>query len=204
MTGKTKLLSFHAGFPEGFSRGALFGPAPLVLGELPANYKAVSDGVVASLKPQDFIEQILVRDVVDLFWEGQRWRRAITSLVSRAAMENLEGELIIQLGDEKGSVLFDRYLQGDPGAVEEVQKALSAAGLSMDDMQTKALCDHLEDVDRINRLIMGAEARRSAALRELERYRANFARAPRRRSDEAVDAEFEDVPLQPAARKLPA
>jgi hypothetical protein len=51
---------------------------------------------------------------------------------------------------------------------------------------------------------MGAEARRSAALRELERYRASFAQAPRRKSDEAVDAEFEDVPLQPAARKLPA
>ena len=150
MTSKTKLPSFQVGFPEGFSRGALFGPAPLILGELPANYKAVSDGVVASLKPQDFIEQILVRDVVDLFWEGQRWRRAITSLVSRVAMENLEGELIIQLGDEKGSALFDKYLQGDPGAVEEVQKALSAAGLSMDDMQAKALCDHLEDVDRIN------------------------------------------------------
>jgi ribosomal protein L12E/L44/L45/RPP1/RPP2 len=204
MTSKPQLLSVQSGFPEGFSRGALFGPAPLVLGELLANYKAVSDGVVASLKPQDFIEQILVRDVVDLFWEGQRWRRAITSLVSRAATENLEGELIIQLGDEKGSVLFDKYLQGDPGAVEEAQKALSAAGLSMDDMQAKALCDHLEDVDRINRLIMGAEARRSAALRELERYRANFAQAPRRKSDEAVDAEFEDVPLQPAAGKLPA
>ena len=84
MTIKTKLLSVQSGFPEGFSRGALFGPAPLVLGELLANYKAVSGGVVASLKPQDFIEQILVRDVVDLFWEGQRWRRAITSLVSRA------------------------------------------------------------------------------------------------------------------------
>jgi hypothetical protein len=42
-------------------------------------------------------------------------------------------------------------------------------------------------------MIMNAEARRNAALREIERHRASIAEALRRVTDDIVDAEFEDV-----------
>jgi hypothetical protein len=42
-------------------------------------------------------------------------------------------------------------------------------------------------------LIASAEARRNAALRELERHRSAFAEMLRRATNEVVDAEFENV-----------
>ena len=42
-------------------------------------------------------------------------------------------------------------------------------------------------------MVMGAEARRNAALREIERHRASIAEALRRATDDVVEAVFEDV-----------
>jgi hypothetical protein len=59
---------------------------------------------------------------------------------------------------------------------------------------------HLDAVERIDRMIMNAEARRNAALREIERRRASVAEALRRATDGIVDAEFKEV-AQSLARK---
>jgi hypothetical protein len=49
-------------------------------------------------------------------------------------------------------------------------------------------------------MVMSAEARRNAALREIERHRASIAEALRRATDDVVDADFEDVaPEEPNA-----
>jgi hypothetical protein len=50
-------------------------------------------------------------------------------------------------------------------------------------------------------MIMKAEARRNAALREIERRRSSMAQASRRASDDVVDAEFVDVGPNHVARK---
>jgi hypothetical protein len=50
-------------------------------------------------------------------------------------------------------------------------------------------------------MIMKAEARRNAALREIERRRSSMAEALRRASDDVVDAEFVDVAPDQIARK---
>jgi len=49
---------------------------------------------------------------------------------------------------------------------------------------------HVDTIERLDRMIMGAEARRNVALRELERHRAGFAAMLRRATDEITDAEF--------------
>jgi hypothetical protein len=64
--------------------------------------------------------------------------------------------------------------------------------------------DELESIERLDRLIASADARRNTAFRELERHRANLARALRDASNDVVDAEFEDVKGQPGVRKLTA
>jgi hypothetical protein len=48
------------------------------------------------------------------------------------------------------------------------------------------------DVERIDRMVIIAEARRDAVLREIRSRRAAFGQALRRAGD-AIDAEFEDV-----------
>jgi hypothetical protein len=61
-----------------------------------------------------------------------------------------------------------------------------------------AISEHLE---RIDRMMMHAEGRRNAALREIDRHCSNVARVLRRASEEVVEAEFEDVAPDQKAKK---
>jgi hypothetical protein len=50
-------------------------------------------------------------------------------------------------------------------------------------------------------MMMHAEGRRNAALREIDRHCSNVARVLRRASEEVVEAEFEDVAPDQKAKK---
>ena len=64
--------------------GALFGSPPLIQGEDVAAYNEFHARVSAAVKPQDFLEEIWVRDVVDLSWEILRVRRLKAKLLTSA------------------------------------------------------------------------------------------------------------------------
>jgi hypothetical protein len=66
-------------------------------------------------------------------------------------------------------------------------------GLTMDAVVAQALLADIDSFERIDRMVMNAEARRNAALRELERHRTTLALALRQASDDVVEADFEDV-----------
>jgi len=55
--------------------------------------------------------------------------------------------------------------------------------------QTLAL--KLDQVERIDRMIMGAEARRNAVLREVDRHRTSLAQVLRQAANNVEDAQFE-------------
>ncbi len=78
-------------------------------------------------------------------------------------------------------------------AVEEVEEVLRGADLSMDVVTAVALRRSLDDVERIERMIVSAEARRNAVLREVARHRAAFAEDLRRSSGSVRDAEFTEL-----------
>ncbi len=63
----------------------------------------------------------------------------------------------------------------------------------MDVVMAVALRRSLDDVERIERMIVGTEARRSAVLREVARHRAAFAEELRRSARSVRDAEFTEV-----------
>ena len=52
----------------------------------------------------------------------------------------------------------------------------------------------LDEVERIDRMIAGAEARLNVALREIDRHRATLAGALRQAAAEVMDAEFKEIP----------
>ena len=57
------------------TRLALFAPPPLLAGENSADYDELLAGISATVKPSDTVEEIWVRDLVDLVWETLRLRR---------------------------------------------------------------------------------------------------------------------------------
>ena len=70
---------------------------------------------------------------------------------------------------------------------------LAATGQTLEAVRAKAFVASIDVIERIDRMVMAAKARRNAALRELERHRAALAEALRRATDDVVDADFEDV-----------
>jgi hypothetical protein len=184
---------------------ALLGPPPLVHGEDEGTYAELLARVQAAVAPKDVIEEFWVRDVIDLSWEAVRLRRMKANVITAATYKALEGVLapIVNTDPADGFslVLEERpahrlaagWYRRDKETVEEVEEILRAADLSMDVVAAMALTMSLGDIERIDRMVMNAEARRNAVLREVARHRAAFAEDLRRSSGTVRDAEFTEV-----------
>jgi hypothetical protein len=175
------------------TRLALFGPPALLEGENPASYDELLARVSGAVKPADVLEEIWVRDVVDLVWETHRWRRLKANLIMATTYKGVEAVVEPMVGDYAATSLARSWARRDAGAIKKVDKLLASAGLTMDAVMAQTLSLKIDHIERIDRIIMGAEARRNVALRELDRHRASLAQALRRVSDEVEDAQFEEV-----------
>jgi len=162
----------------------LGGPPPVERAE-EAAYEELLGRVCAAVKPDGVIEEIHVRDVVDHVWVAMQLRRLEAGLLGAAAREGLES-LLRRLPDGAAAPdLADRWVAREPRALEEVDARLASMGLSIDAVMAEALSLEMDAIESIERLIGKAEARRNAALRDIDRSREEFARALRRAAREA-------------------
>ena len=68
---------------------AFLAPPPLIEGEDAASYDDLLTRISGTLKPADILEEIWVRDVVDLVWDAFRLRRLKAHLLTAAAHEGV-------------------------------------------------------------------------------------------------------------------
>ena len=148
------------------------------------------------------LEEIWVRDVVDLTWETLRMRRLKAALLASAMSEAIKEMFDPILGYTEAAELSKQWALRDRRTVKRVDKLIASMGLTMEAVVAQALSIHIDSFERIDRMVTHAEARRNAALRELERHRATLAQALRQASNSVVEAEFED--LAPAQSRLTA
>jgi hypothetical protein len=178
---------------ENTGPSSLFGSAPLIEGEDQAAYDDFHAGISAAMKPKDVLEQIWVRDVVDLTWETRRMRRLKASLLTSKLSLGLWQVLVTVMDEVQADHLSRQWATRDRAAIKAVDKLLASKGLTMDVVMANTLSANIDTVERIDRMVMSAEVRRNAALREIERHRSCIAETLRRATDDVVDAEFEDV-----------
>ena len=76
-----------APFESALTHDELLGPPALIAGEDPGQYDELLERVRADVTPTDSLEEIWVRDIVDLVWETRRWRRLKASLLQVARHE---------------------------------------------------------------------------------------------------------------------
>jgi hypothetical protein len=210
--------------PKSLSRLSPFGPPPPLEGEDSMAYDELLARVSGDLKPNDFVEEIWIRDVVDLTWEIFRWRRLTTSLLTATMLYDLKSILVPLVrpqsaGTEKtkgfpGLItnfeprppspeqilaknmvknLVKKWAMRDPAAIERVDKLLESVNTTTNTVMAGAFVQKLEDIERIDRLITIAEARRNAAFREIGRHRESFAQTLRSTEEEIEATEFETV-----------
>ncbi len=175
---------------------ALLGPRPLIDGEDGTNYGVILERISADVAPEDFVEEMWVRNVVDLVWESVRLRRLKSHLLHAAAHEGLARVLTPLLDWASARQLSRKWASGDEEAICEVERLLGRAGLTIDAVMAQTLAVRIDDVERIDRMVIIAEVRRDAVLREIRSRRAAFGQALRR-AGQAIDAEFEDVAPAP-------
>jgi hypothetical protein len=177
---------------------ALLGPAPLLEGEDSTAYDELRDRIQSAVAPKDAIDEIWVRDIVDLLWETMRLRRLKAKLMQSAAYEGLE-ELLRILVDETSlysSVshgLTIRWARRDPDAVNQVADLLKQAGLNQESIAAQTLAVKLDTFSQIDRMIMQTESRRNAILREVDRRREALAQRLREATATIEDAEFTEI-----------
>jgi hypothetical protein len=75
-------------------------------------------------------------------------------------------------------------------------RRLEANLLNEDDgsLLTKEFVLRIETIERVDRMVAGAEARRHVALREIDRHRGTLAAALRQAAVAVEDAEFREIP----------
>jgi hypothetical protein len=170
-----------------------FGPPPLFEGEDSAAYDELLARVSSVVKPSDVLEEIWVRDVVDLVWEALRLRRLKSSLIDASMHKGLAEILRIFVGWTSAEELVKSWVRNDVKARKEVNKMLTSAGLTMESVTARTLALKIDEIERIDRMIMSAEARRNAVLREVDRHRASVAQTLRQAANDVEDAQFEEV-----------
>src|SRR3979409_1165420 len=69
----------------------------MVTGEDPAAYQGLLVRISGAVKPKDFLEEMWVRDVVDLTWDCLRMRRLKASLLTSATDEGRDELVMSQM-----------------------------------------------------------------------------------------------------------
>jgi hypothetical protein len=185
------------------SSSAPLPPPSLVNGEDAAAYDQLAARFTAAVAPANVIEEMWVRDVVDLVWDVMRLRRLKAGLFTVGASDGM-AELLRATGLMRG-MGPSRHLPGawagrDPEAVAIVNTHLSAAGLDVGDVAASTFAVRIHEFDRIERMLAAAEVRRAAALnaidnrRVAERLRAAALAAEQADTPPIEEGEFALVP----------
>ena len=94
--------------------------------------------------------------------------------------------------------LVQEYVRREPDTVTLISDLFTRAGVSIDGLTADALANHLDAIERIDRLTTIAESRRNASLHEIEPRRALLGETLRRSVQEIEDGEFEVIDPTPA------
>src|SRR5919198_537314 len=129
---------------------ALLAPPPLIGDENAESYNDLLARISGTLQPADILEEIWVRDVVDLVWDAFRLRRLKAHLLKAAANEGM-AQLIGPLLDWNLTGQTSRgWAIGHDEAVNTVKATLAAADMDMDSGMARTLALKIHEVQRLD------------------------------------------------------
>src|SRR5437667_1483939 len=73
---------------------AYIAPAPVIPGEVVSNYDTLLARVSGAVNPADILEEMWVRDIVDLMWDTIRLRRLKAALLTSSAHKGMQEVLL--------------------------------------------------------------------------------------------------------------
>ncbi len=182
---------------------SLFGDPPVLSTENRKIYSDLLCRVAQAVKPKNMIEWMLIKDIVDLSWEIQRLRRYKSQLIERARRSSLDA---IEIDEETAKLPPDQQPKPFPMLLPELFPPRPPSKVYKQHQKRKKTELHgergsaiaflavIENYERIDSLLISAELRRSAVLRDIQFYRESLAHLLRDASDRIIDAEYEEPP----------
>ena len=172
----------------------LFDDPPVLSTENSSQYRTLLDQIAKCVKPQDVIEWLWVRDIVDLSWEIRRLRRFKALFIERAR-QNIS-DCPEAGGGPIQAVLILSSSASDPPIEKQIEdqtktKRRKTKFTESDSARGFQAC--ISDYQCVDRLLAAAEGRRNAALYEIELRRDSLPRRLRKATEEIIDAEFNDA-----------
>jgi hypothetical protein len=176
---------------------AVLREVPLLMTESKAEFDRIRDALNEEIKPRGIIEQMYVADAAYPSWEILRLRRskaAIINLAFRAALKDLITQLLrqpgqhaFQLGDQPDELARDWF--SDPNVKKQIADLLREFEMDESAIEAEAIRHSTDDLERIDRLMASAEARRDKALVCVAQYRGDFGALLRDSSDRLIKKE---------------
>jgi len=203
MLDRPDLPTIPAAASQAVATLAFLGPPPLLEGEREAAYNELLARISGALHPGDILEDLWIRDIVDLTWDVFRLRRLKASMIASCTGEGVKNALD-RLKTPNFAELVQQWTARDAAAREKVETVLALAGQTVESVSARTLAVWVGDLERLERMITSAEGRRHAALRELERHRETLARSLRRAVADVEDAEFKVIAPEPPAQEAAA
>jgi hypothetical protein len=151
-------------------RPSLFGLPQLLEGEDADAYDELFGRLCAAVKPVDIVDEMFTFDVAQLEWEVLRWRRLKLNLIRARQLEALKSflhkrldydpysqhfvdylakilENLLEEGQANAArILASKYVQGNPDAVDKVDKVLADDDLDIDHLQKAARRHKVEEL----------------------------------------------------------
>jgi hypothetical protein len=169
---------------SGSALDAIFGKPPLLPGEDEAAYQLLSHEFRKAMSPRDMFEEILIREAIDLTWEIQRLKDFKRQLVHSKRDEALKKILIQYLGyDGYEKEAYQEWTEGKDRGIKKVNDFLNEKGLDPSVINALSFNAQIDTMETYDRLIMQAEARRSAHFRVVNSHRLSLAEAMRNKAN---------------------
>jgi hypothetical protein len=184
---------------------AILPTAPLLMTESKDEFKRIRDALADEINPRGILEQMYVGDIAYLVWEVLRLRRSKAGIINAAFRKALERVLEQCLREQgrldariEADLLAHKWFT-DPRAKKEVAEVLKSFELDETAIEGEAIRKSADDLERIDRLMTSAEARRDKALVCIAQYRGDFGALLRASSNRLVGEKVQQ--LENAASK---
>jgi hypothetical protein len=112
-------------FRPNVAKLSIFGSRPVLEDEDNARYDQLLDRMYRDVKPNDIIEELWVRDIVDRIWEMFRWRELLTKIVQEV-IDNMPFTEIDDMGRHI-SVNNGVSLSEEMGRAERLEHLIAAS-----------------------------------------------------------------------------
>jgi len=153
---------------------SVFGPPALYPGEDRRNYDVIAREVLDAVRPRDFIEKMLLRDIIDGERDVLHWRKLKAGLLASLLADHLANALDSQ-GIKVKKNFIDAWLRADTEASDRMIRLVKDNGLDLERAKADCLVGHLDRIDKMDDQMTKAEARRNAHLRQIQRHREALA-----------------------------